>query len=242
MELRRFAYRRLVRVLLLLTVLAILFFAFIAWVRADSSFSYVALDEILRPLAVPLMMLWWLLGASFMGAEWHHRSITTLLTWEPRRSVAFGAKLGAVILGSFVGAVMVQAVVIIAFYPAAAAHGGFGGVNGDWFRSVADVVARSAGISAMAGALGFAVATLGRNTAAAFGTGFVYLAVVENLIRGYRPQWRSWLIGENIAALMFGQIDFLGGRSGAEAAAVLALYTVALTLIAGAAFKLRDVA
>jgi len=35
----------------------------------------------------------WVIGASSIGAEWQARSITTLLTWEPRRARVLAAKV-----------------------------------------------------------------------------------------------------------------------------------------------------
>lgn len=48
--------------------------------------------------------------------------------------------------------------------------------------------------------LGFGVANLLRNTAAAFG--FVSFATVENVLRALRPRWQEWLITDNAVALL----------------------------------------
>ena len=45
----------------------------------------------------------------------------------------------------------------------------------------------------LVGLLGFGVANLLRNTAAAFGVGFVRSAVVENALRVLRPRWQLHL-------------------------------------------------
>lgn len=54
----------------------------------------------------------------------------------------------------------------------------------------------------LVGLLGFGVANLLRNTAAAFGFGFGYFAIVENVLRGLRPRWQEWLITDNAVALL----------------------------------------
>jgi len=41
-----------------------------------------------------------------------------------------------------------------------------------------------------------------RNTGAALGVAFVWLAVVENVVRVVRPAWQEWLLTDNAAALV----------------------------------------
>jgi ABC-type transport system involved in multi-copper enzyme maturation permease subunit len=54
----------------------------------------------------------------------------------------------------------------------------------------------------LVGLLGFGVANLLRNTAAAFGFGFVYFAIVENVVRALRPHWQPYLLTDNAVALL----------------------------------------
>ena len=63
-------------------------------------------------------------------------------------------------------------------------------------------------ISAVVAAVGFigsAVATIGRNTAAALGAVFVYLAVLESLVRGFRPLLSRFMLGDSTAILISGR-------------------------------------
>ena len=46
------------------------------------------------------------------------------------------------------------------------------------------------------------MAAVGRHTAAALGAVFIYTAVLEGLVRGFRPQWTPWLLGDNIVAFI----------------------------------------
>jgi hypothetical protein len=53
--------------------------------------------------------------------------------------------------------------------------------------------------------MGASIATIGRNTAAALGIAFGYLAIVENAIRGLRPSWMPWLLGDNSVVVITNQ-------------------------------------
>jgi ABC-2 type transport system permease protein len=210
---------------------------------SDPRFRYADLPPVLRGLAVPLMMLGWLIGASSMGAEWHNRTITSLLTWEPRRVRALVAKMAAAAMIVWVWVALLQVAFLVAMYPTAALRGTLEGVDQSWWAEVGGLLVRGGLLAAVAAVLGLSIATVGRNTAAALGVGFVYLAVVENLIRAFKPEWRDWLIGENIDAFIQGA----GGVSPLEhswvAAGVLVLaYTAAIFCGALVFFKRAEVA
>ncbi|MFN2389937.1 MAG: hypothetical protein ABR575_10095 [Actinomycetota bacterium] len=102
---------------------------------------------------------------------------------------------------------------------------------------------RAAGLVTLASTFGLSLAAIGRNTAAALGTGFVYLAVVEGLIRRFRPAWSDWLIGDNVGLIFMGtgEVDHLG-HSQAAGALLLAVYGCAVLGLALAVFRARDVA
>jgi hypothetical protein len=171
---------------------------------SDPRFRYEDLTPVLRGLGVPLMMLGWLIGASSMGAEWHNRTITSLLTWEPRRVRALVAKMVAAAVIVSVWVALLQVAFLLAVYPAAALRGTLEGVDASWWADVGELLVRTGLLAALAAVLGLSIATVGRNTAAALGVGFVYLAVVESLIRAFKPQWDDWLIGGNIEAFLAG--------------------------------------
>src|SRR5918999_5197424 len=56
-----------------------------AMVGGDPRFHYTDLEEILLGSSPPFLIIAFLFGASFIGAEWHFGTITTTLTWDPRR-------------------------------------------------------------------------------------------------------------------------------------------------------------
>ena len=159
--------------------------------------------------SVMIVILGWVIGASAVGAEWHYRSMTTLLTWEPRRIRVLVAKLLAAILMAFVISMFLQLWLLASLTPAAALRGTTEGVDAAWFFDTVELMARIGLVAAVGAAMGAALAFIGRNTAAALGAGFAYLAIVEGLIRGLKPAWQKWLIGDNAAIVIGGESENL---------------------------------
>ena len=152
-------------------------------------------------VAVAAAGLAFLLGATYVGAEWSSRSMVALLFCEPRRRKVMATKLSVLValttlVGTVAEAVWLTAAQVLATTrgTGATAHGLWGELIGSAGRGVLLVV--------LIGLLGFGVANLLRNTAAAFGVGFVYFAVVENVLRVLRPRWQEWLITDNAVALL----------------------------------------
>lgn len=210
----------------------------------DPRFPYNDMPEILQGLGVPFLMIAWLIGASFVGAEWNHRTMTTSLTWEPRRVLLFAAKLVALLIGVFIVLVLLQLFVLVAFLPAGLTVGNMEGIDGGWWRDLFEQIGRSGGVAALTAALGMSLAMIGRNTAAALGFGFVYFAVVESLIRVYKGEWADWLVSDNIALVLIGErVDVFGMSHGVvEGVLLLSMYVGLVSLAALALFKRRDLA
>jgi hypothetical protein len=213
----------------------------LAQVTADPRFHLTALHDVLGGASAALVMLGLGLGASSFGAEWHHRTIATLLTWESRRVRVAVAKLAAAAVVVFIGVLAVEALLSFALIPAAAFRGTTAGTTASWLAGVVGVGLRGAALAAMGAVLGGAIATMVRNTALALGISFAWLAVVENMIRGLRPKWEPWLIGNNAASFVApgeeGAVrTMLGGG------VVLAIYALLIAALATQIFKRRDVA
>jgi ABC-2 family transporter len=208
----------------------------------DPRFHLAHLPEIFLGTSVPAIILAWVLAASFLGAEWHSGTMTTWLTWEPRRTRVLVAKAVAAMATAFGLTVALQLFLGVALVPAAIFRGSTSGVNSSWLLEVAGALARGATAAALMALLGLSLAGLGRNTAAALGAGFVYLAVVENLVRGLRPQWMPWLLTENTARFVVaGPAELSIGRTPIESALLVATYAGALFIAALVAFQTRDV-
>ena len=72
-------------------------------------------------------------GASVAGAEWKWGTVTTALTWEPRRvRLHLARTLSAGVLAFFIGLAL-QVIFFVAALPAVFAHGNTDGVDGAWW-------------------------------------------------------------------------------------------------------------
>ena len=104
--------------------------------------------------------------------------------------------------------------------------------------------ARGVALTALGSAMGFAIATVGRNTAAALGAGFAYIIVLENILGSSIERWRRWLLLGNVIVFVSGDDNGgdVPGRTVTGAGVFLA--AVAVTLLVGAAgtFWRRDLA
>lgn len=182
-------------------------------------------------------------GATFIGGEWRWGTITTLLTWEPRRARVFLAKAATVVLLTFVIGIVLQGLVGLSVLPAALWRGTTAGTDAEWWRGVIGAVLRASALAAGAALLGYAVASIGRNTAAALGMAFAYVSIFEALVRGLKPGWQRWLIGENGAVFLTGReprgIDF--ERTVLEAGLILGVYLAAIVGTGYMVFARRDV-
>ena len=240
-ELRRFRSRRLVKVLTLLEVLAIVIAGVIVYITQE--YELASFPNTLRGSSLVLLSVGWMLGASAIGAEWHAGHVTTILTWEPRRGRVILAKILASLTSVLVLSMAVQALLGIALAVDAAGRGSTAGADAAWLAESAAVAFRVALLSTIFAGFGFALAAAGRNTAVALGAGFGYLVIVENLVRGLRPEWTPWLLTDNAAMFIIGSpTEFpLLGHTVVEAGAYLAVIGVALLLGAAGLFRMRDV-
>ena len=76
------------------------------------------------------------------------------------------------------------------------------GTDGAWWSDVLTTSLRVAAAATFSALIGAAVAAVGRHTAAALGVVFVWTAVIEGLIRGFRPWWSPWLLGDNLVSFL----------------------------------------
>jgi hypothetical protein len=143
-----------------------------------------------------------LLGATFVGAEWSTRSMVALLFWEPRRGRVMAAKL-LVVAGAcaVLGVVAEVGWLLLAGVLQWAAGDGAGLPAGFW-PELLGTQARGVLLATLVGLLGFGLTNLTRNTGAALGIGFVYFAVLQTAITMLRPSWQPWLLTNDIGGLM----------------------------------------
>lgn len=261
-EMRRALRRRVVRVLVGLALVGITVLGLVAFF--DSAGKTVAQlhvngthpalmadwwvagmgDGILLIAAPPLLIGGLLGGASVAGAEWRAGTVTTVLTWEPRRLRLHTARIASSFVLAAVIAFVLQALFLASTLPAVMAHGTTAGAGGEWWISLFGAVARISLLTGGTAVLGVSLATLGRNTTFALGAAFGWMAVGENLVRGFKPALQDLLMGENIAITMTWAQLRTADFTRSEVAALMTLVTYAgLVALAGAAsFLRRDIA
>jgi hypothetical protein len=254
-EMRRALARPLVRVLIALALIGTAVAAVVTFIQtgkpsSDGPIKLTQLwptngeDPILVVSALFLAIGALFAGASVAGAEWRAGSIVTLLTWEPRRvRVGVARVLSAALAAAVIGLVL-QVVFALALLPALLAHGSSAGADDAWLWGLVGGVARSAILTGLAAALGASLAMIGRNTAVALGAAFVYLNVLEQVVRAWKPWLGQWLISENVALFLMGRpvegLPFT--RSTVTAAVTVVVYVGAVAALATALFRRRDIA
>jgi hypothetical protein len=143
-----------------------------------------------------------IVGATWIGAEWSTRSIVALLFWVPRRLTVMGVKIAVLVVAAAVFGVLTQAA-WLATAGILDAVAGTGEAQPDGFWStLLQTQARAVLLTVFAALLGFGLTNLVRNTGAALGIAFVYVVVVENATRIFRPHWDPFLLSTNAVGLV----------------------------------------
>ncbi|MGC5019943.1 ABC transporter permease subunit [Micromonospora sp. DT47] len=121
-----------------------------------------------------------LVGASFVGAEWSTGGMMNLLLWRPKRLAVLGTKLAAVLTTLLGVTVLLGALWTLAFWLIGTYRGTTAKVTDGVWASSAIGGARALALVLAVGAVAFALASLGRHTAMALGVA-VGLGVVSEI-------------------------------------------------------------
>jgi ABC-type transport system involved in multi-copper enzyme maturation permease subunit len=141
-------------------------------------------------------------GATWIGAEWSTRSIVALLFWAPRRLQVIGAKLGVLVLGSALFGLAAQVGWLVMAGILDAAVGLDEALPADFWSTLLQTQARGVLLTVLAAVIGFGLTSIVRNTGAALGIGFLYLIAIQLVLGGVRPSWSQWMLGTNAVALV----------------------------------------
>lgn len=257
-EVRRCLARRAVRLLVGVGVLLIV-------VVGGVTFAVTSPDDVTGPDPTPLRLtdLWHpdqdsvfgmgvvvlalgavIGGALVVGGEWKAGTVTTLLTWEPRRVRALTARMAACgLLAAAIGAGL-GALVVVVLLPGVVVKGTADGADAMWAVAALGALGRGLLLAALSAVLGAAIASLGRGTTAALVAVMAYVIVIEPVLRGWLPAWGGWLVGENAATFFTGR-SIEGApftREPIEAGLILTGYALVAAGLATATFARRDVA
>jgi hypothetical protein len=165
-----------------------------------------------------------LIGASYVGAEWNSGGMMNVLLWRPRRLPVLATKL-VVLLGGILGvAVVFGALWTAAFYAIGRFDGTLGVLTSGVWQSLALDGARGVGLVLALAAIGFGLASFGRHTAMALGvaTGVFVLSEIGLRIalplmqvpypdRFYLSTWAGAWFGKEITIYNFRECEFSQG-------------------------------
>ena len=225
-------------------------------------FSPTLVPELALAVGAAVAVAGFVLGATFVGAEWSSRNLVAWLFFEPRRLRLLGAKLLALTGVVVVLAAVAQLIWLLTGQLLISQRGVPVStlVDAETFWSDTTwVMVRAALLVIPAALLGFGLANLLRNTAAAFGVAFVFFVIVESVMRGISPGWQPYQFTTNAAAWVTsggitvygdpvfdpqtGSVDYLQiPISNLHGGIVLAAYALVVLGVSVVLFRRRDIA
>ena len=143
-----------------------------------------------------------IIGATWIGAEWSSRSLVALLFWVPRRLKVMATKIAVLVLGAAAFGVLAQLGWLLMAWILRTAVGTDDPLPDDFWGELLAAQGRSVLLTVLIALLGFGLTNLVRNTGAALGIAFVYFAVLETALRAFEPAWEPWLLSNNAAGLI----------------------------------------
>jgi ABC-2 type transport system permease protein len=195
-----------------------------------------------------MILIAFVLGASFIGAEFNVASLGTQLLFEPRRARVVVVKAIAVGIGIAVLSVALLLYIGALQWVGSEWRGVVSGLDGEWFAARAGDILRVTAATAAGGMAAYAITVVARRTVAAV-AGMLMVGYLS-LFLGSSGQWR-WITQDNptnvFAALV---LNLHGGSNsndtdfyltGKSAAVGSGLWVVALTVIAVVIFSRREV-
>jgi hypothetical protein len=184
---------------------------------------------LLTGTGIALCVLAFVLGVSFVGAEWHHHTIGQLLNWESRRVRVLGAKFAIAAGSAGLCGFLFEFLAIGGLWGIALMHGTTADADRAFLMKLLEQAGRVSVAVALAALAGTILASLTRSTAAALGLGFSYGAVFERFLATIRPRWTLWLIGDNANALLAGHSNVLTRSPPGPVGSVVAFKPLVLT-------------
>ena len=204
-------------------------------------------SETVGGAGVAMVFVAFVIGASFVGAEFGAGSLSTQLIFEPRRTRVIAVKAVAVGVGLAITAVALSLYIGLLMFAGSSLRGVVHGLDTTWFAARAGDLVRVAGATALAGIVAYAITVVARRTVAAV-AGLLIVGWVSAII-GSLHRWH-WVAKYNPAtALIIMAVD--PRRHAGEndpsalslrgAIASSCLWALALTIVAAVAFNRREV-
>jgi ABC-2 type transport system permease protein len=134
---------------------------------------------LLTTFAAIFGLLGFIVGASYVGAEWSSGGMMNLLLWRPRRLQVLGTKLGVLLGVAAALSVVTAALWTLTFIGVAKLRGTTEGMTSGAWQSVALTEVRAIVLILVATAVGFGLASVGRHTAVALGVAAGALVIFQ---------------------------------------------------------------
>lgn len=147
-------------------------------------------------------VLAFVVGTTWIGAEWSSRSLVALLFWVPRRVQVMGAKIAVLVVATALFGLLAQLCWLALAGLLQAVAGDGSAVPEDFWGELLATQARGVLLVVLAALGGFGLANLVRNTGAALGIGFVYFAIAEPMMGVFQSSWQPWMLTNNIIGLL----------------------------------------
>jgi ABC-2 type transport system permease protein len=160
------------------------------------------MPELLRGSSYLLLFIAFLIGASFVGAEFSSGAIGNWLTFEPRRMRVYGSKLAGAAIGLVPVAIVITGVLMLGTYLIVDHYGTTASTTGETWGNLFEMTGRIVLTTAAGAALGGVVGLLLRHTAAAIGLVMGYVVIVEAVFGGFLAEIQPWLIRLNFDAFI----------------------------------------
>jgi len=216
------------------------------------------MPDLLQGSSYLLVFIAFLIGASFLGAEFSSGAIGNWLTFEPRRLRVYSSKLLGAAIGLAPVAVVITGILLLGTFLIVDHLGTTAGTTGKVWGDLAETSGRIVLLTAVGAALGGVVGLLLRHTAAAIGVVMGYVVIVEGVFGGFLAKSQPWLIRLNFDAFVghgtsyyVEECDGGGGNytcnqiekhlSFEHGAWYLSIATLALILLGALVFRRRDV-
>jgi ABC-2 type transport system permease protein len=147
-----------------------------------------------------LLLLAFAAGVTFVTAEIASGSLSTWLTFVPRRGRVYASKVAVAAAGVLVPTALALLVVVGGSWAGAVANGAVGDVDGRTWTDLGLTALRVLAVAGAAGAVGAALGFVTRSAAAALGVGVGWLVVVDSLIAGFLPALQPWTLRVGVQA------------------------------------------
>ena len=167
------------------------------WSKPETKFADV-MPSILLSWSYLIAFVGFLIGASFVAAEFTSGSMGNWLTFEPRRMRVYASKLAAAGLGLVPAIATLLGLLIGGVWLITANYGSTVEATAKVWSDLGFVAGRSAALAVVAAIVGAALGTLLRHTAAVIGTAMGYLIFVELIFSHMFQRVRPWLLQINM--------------------------------------------